>query len=105
MLEMITTISSVSWPPSTSLSYVSEHTDSDNINKNFGPGIANDCKIIYSYISYSLFPLVIREQVTSSTARLDLAESSNIILSDMITDDMLFPTDMLPLLLEYINIR
>ena len=53
---MVATTSSTSWPPSTSMNYVSEHTDSDNINKKseqFEPGInpfANDCKIIYKVV-------------------------------------------------------
>ena len=30
--EVVTTTLLVLWPPSTSMNYVSEHTDSDNIN-------------------------------------------------------------------------
>ena len=56
------TTSSVSWLPSTSMNYVSKHTNNDNIKRyeQYEPGInsfANDCKIIYKIVIFVLFSI------------------------------------------------
>ena len=61
--EMITTTSPISWPPLTSMAYITEHTDNDYIIKRceqFEPGInsfANDCIIIYKIFLLVLFSI------------------------------------------------